>query len=359
MVGFSRSVMATLVGLLATAAMPTTSGSAAVGEQHRRIAQPSAALRNADHRPDLRVTIWYPAAHGTPERSIDFPPDAPLFEVGSVAPDATFRDTPRHPVILLSHGFGGSARMMAWFGVALAERGYVVIAVDHPGNNGVDPATPAGAVLWWDRADDLKAAYAAVVVDPAFAPHVDRKRLGVAGFSIGGLTALVAGGARTDPERMIRFCRAHPEDGTCKPQLEFGLSNDDAIATLASPALVGERARAGADHALPGVRAVFAMAPVVQPLTPASLRAMREPVVVVAGGDDVTVPAARHALVARSLLPNGRVEILPGVTHYSFLATCSATAKASLPVCRDATDQVRAHRVAIEQAAALFDRKLK
>ena len=243
--------------------------------------------------------------------------------------------------------------------MALAERGYVVITVDHPGNNGVDPPTPAGAVLWWDRADDLNAAFAAVLADRDLAPHVDRNRLGVAGFSIGGLTALVAGGARTDPDRMIRFCRAHPEDGTCKPQLEFGLSNDDAIATLASPALAGERARAGANYALPGVRAVFAMAPVVQPLTPESLRAMREPVVIVAGGEDLTVPPATHALVAKPLLPNARVEILPGVTHYSFLATCSATAKASLPVCRDATDQARAHRIAIDEASALFDRTLK
>ena len=79
--------------------------------------------------------------------------------------------------------------------------------------------------------------------------------------------------------RMIRFCRRHPQDGACKPQLEFGLSNDAAIATLARPALAAERAKAGADHSVPGVRAVLAMAPVVQPLTPASLRAMREPVV--------------------------------------------------------------------------------
>ena len=144
-----------------------TPAAATVGERHRLIEQPNAALRNADHRPVLRVTIWYPAAAGAQARSIDFPPDSPLFEVGSVAPDATFRDDKRHPVVLLSHGFGGSARMMAWFGLALAELGYVVIAVDHPGNNGVDPATPAGAVLWWDRADDLKAAFAAVLADPA------------------------------------------------------------------------------------------------------------------------------------------------------------------------------------------------
>ena len=178
---------------------------AAVGEQHRLARQPSAALRDAKQRSDLRVTIWYPAQDDAPTRSIDFPPEQPLFRVGRVAPDAPFADGSRLPVILLSHGFGGSARMMGWLGLALAERRYVVVAVDHPGNNGVDPPTVAGSLLWWNRADDLKVALAAVVADPQLSPHIDASRVGVAGFSIGGLTALVAGGARIDPSRMVRF----------------------------------------------------------------------------------------------------------------------------------------------------------
>lgn len=332
---------------------------AAVGEQHRLATQPSAALRDAAHRPDLRVTIWYPAKAGAPERSIDIPPDQPLFLVGTAAPDAPFVDEARHPVVLLSHGFGGSARMMGWFGRALAERGYVVVAVDHPGNNGIDRPTAAGSVLWWDRADDLKVALAAVLADPRLSPHIDRARVGVAGFSIGGLTALVAGGARTDPARMIRFCHEHPEDGTCKPQLEFALSNEEAAATLESPALAAERAKASYDHSLPGVKAVFAMAPVVQPLTPASLSAMRVPVAIIAGAADVTVPPTTHALVAKPLIPGATVTILPDVTHYSFLATCSAAAVKEVSVCRDATVQESAHRAAIAAALDLFDRALR
>lgn len=333
--------------------------SATVGEQHRLATQPSAAVRDAQGRSDLRITIWYPAKAGTTERSIDLPPDAPLFRIGTVAPDAPFADSDRRPVVLVSHGFGGSARMMAWFGLALAERGYVVVAVDHPGNNGIDRPTAAGSVLWWSRAEDLKVALATVLADPQLSSHVDPTRVGVAGFSIGGLTALVAGGARTDPARMVRFCRDHPEDGTCKPQLEFALSNEQAIATLASPALAGERARAGKDHSVPGVKAVFAMAPVVQPLTPASLRAMREPVAIMAGAADMTVPPATHALVAKGLIPGATVTILPAVTHYSFLATCSATAVQTLPVCRDATAQESTHRDAIRAALDLFDRTLR
>jgi predicted dienelactone hydrolase len=37
---------------------------------------------------------------------------------------------------------------MGWFGTALAEAGYIVVSVDHPGNNGIDEMTVRGAVLW-------------------------------------------------------------------------------------------------------------------------------------------------------------------------------------------------------------------
>ncbi|KAG1240655.1 hypothetical protein G6F61_014151 [Rhizopus arrhizus] len=82
--------------------------------------------------------------------------------------------------------------MMGWLGTALARAGYLVIAVDHPGNNGADPMTLPGSVLSWLRADDLRAALAAVQADPVLGAHVDRSRLGVVGFSAGGYTALLA-----------------------------------------------------------------------------------------------------------------------------------------------------------------------
>ena len=84
--------------------------------------QPSAALRDAQQRSDLRITVWYPGQAHAPTRSIHFPPDKPLFRVGRAARNAPFADAARHPLILPSHGFGGSARMMGWLGLALAER---------------------------------------------------------------------------------------------------------------------------------------------------------------------------------------------------------------------------------------------
>jgi len=346
--------------LLAALALSAAIPERPVGEQHRVTQQPSAAARDAEHRTRLRITVWYPARTGSAMTSIDVgPPKKPTFLLGAVAMDGAFADNARRPVIMVSHGFGGSARSMAWFGKAMAEHGYVVIAVDHPGNNGLDRMTLPGAVLWWERAEDLKLALAAVRADPRIGPHIDPARLGVAGFSLGGLTALVAGGARVSPENVAIFCREHPSDGICRPQLEYAVSTDQAANVFQNPAYRRQTANARADHSLPGIRAVFAIAPVVQALDATSLTAMRVPVSILVGEKDVTVPAETQARIAERLIPGARLEVMPGVTHYSFLPVCSAPARSEVRICRDADRQEEAHEHAIAAALALFDRVLR
>jgi predicted dienelactone hydrolase len=191
-----------LLGAFAVA-VPRQAGGTPVGETHRVATEPTASLRDAQHRPELRITIWYPAASDAVEAPVVIgPANRVLFEVGATAADAPFaEDGGRHPIILLSHGFGGSARMMGWFGIAMAGRGYIVVAVDHPGNNARDEKTLPGAVLWWDRAEDLRSALDAVGRDPAISPRADLSRVGAAGFSDGGFAALAATGARVIPSR--------------------------------------------------------------------------------------------------------------------------------------------------------------
>ena len=95
----------------------------AVGETHRVTTEKTAVLRDAQRRDQLRVTVWYPATKDAVEQPLVIgPPDKPFFEVGSVALDAPFADSGLHPILLLSHGFGGSARIMGWFGIAHGPR---------------------------------------------------------------------------------------------------------------------------------------------------------------------------------------------------------------------------------------------
>ncbi|MDB5498241.1 MAG: hypothetical protein JWP28_2272 [Phenylobacterium sp.] len=350
-----------LLGLaIAAFSLAAAAQAGPVGERHLQTTDATAALRDADHKPTVRVTVWYPAGAGVAEERIDIgPPGNPLFTVGAVAQDAAFADARPRPVILFSHGFGGTARMMAWFGAPLARAGYVVIAVDHPGNNGMDKMTAAGAILWWDRAQDLRAALDAVKADPAIGPHLDLKRIGVSGFSAGGFTSLVSAGARVDMNRFQAFCRAHPADGVCAPQKEFALSRDDARKALASPELAAEAAHAGDDHAIPGVRAAFAIAPaIVQALPPQGLARMKVPVAIILGAADPVAPPETNGLVAAKAIPHAELKILPGVGHYDFLSTCTPAGVASVPICTAKVPQDPTHQAAIDMALAFFGRTL-
>ena len=331
-----------------------------VGERHLATTDATAALRNADHGAQVRVTVWYPAAADAVEQRIDIgPPGHPLFLVGAVAPNAPFADARPRPVILFSHGFGGTARMMGWFGTALARAGYVVVAVDHPGNNGLDKMTAAGAILSWDRVQDLGAGLAVAKADPAIGPHMDLGRLGVAGFSAGGFTALVSAGAKVDMSRFVAFCRVHPTDGVCAPQKEFALTQDEAQRALAAPDLAAEAAHAGDDHAIPGIRAAFAIAPaIVQALPPEGLARIDVPVAILLGDIDPVAPPATNGLVAAKAIPHAELKVLPGVGHYDFLATCTPDGVAHVPVCADKVPQDATHKAAIDMALAFFKRTL-
>lgn len=335
----------------------TLARAGAVGETHRVAHTPSAALRDAQHRDALRITVWYPAAGHVAETPLQIgPPGHPLFDAGRAAADAPFAPG-RHPVILFSHGFGGSARIMAWFGTALARAGDVVIAVDHPGTNARDPITMAGSLLVWDRAVDLRVALDAAKADPRIGPHLDMRRLGVAGFSLGGFTALVSAGARVDIDHIIRFCQSPAADATCAAQAEApGLTMAAREQALKAPAMAALAKHAGDDYAIPGVRAVFVMAPGgIEALAPASLRALHTPVSILLGDADPVAPPASNGELAASLLPNASLKALPGVGHYDFLADCTVLGRQQEPPCQQIhVSQQHTHATAIATAEAFF-----
>ena len=335
-----------------------------VGETHRVTTEKTAALRDAERRDQLRVTVWYPAMKGSLEQPLVVgPPDKPLFDVGSVAFDAPFADSGPRPVLLLAPGGGARARMVGWFGIAMARAGYVVIAVDHPGDNNMDVKTTAAMLLAWDRAEDLRSALAAAENDPVIGPHLDRARVGAAGVSWGGYTALVATGARSfDFDRISAFCTENPDDGICHQRARgpVPMTDADKRKTLASPEVAAELARAGESHALPEVQAAFVMAPgPIQMLDPASLAAIRKPVSIMLGDDDIDVPPATNGLVAAKAIPGATLLRLPGVGHTDFLPDCTDTGRAAFPQwCTFSVPQADTHRQAIAAAQEFFGRTL-
>jgi predicted dienelactone hydrolase len=106
------ALVCTLLAPLAATAEPFTAG-----ERQLAATSPTAAVRNHGD-PTLRLIVWYPATAA--EQPVGMGP--PLFIAGAAASNAAFADASRHPLALLSHGFGGSARQLTWLGAALARQ---------------------------------------------------------------------------------------------------------------------------------------------------------------------------------------------------------------------------------------------
>jgi predicted dienelactone hydrolase len=145
-----RILIATGVALLLTGGGLPAQGLFTVGAAQRAFVPEKPYHWRGAKTHALVTTVWYPADSASVEKPQWVGPlNAPLFAVGSAAPDAR-PAAGRLPLVVLSHGTGGSALMLGWLGTTLAAHGYIAAAVNHPGNNRLEPYTPAGFSLWWD-----------------------------------------------------------------------------------------------------------------------------------------------------------------------------------------------------------------
>lgn len=311
-----------------------------VGQTWRTFPDPSAASRDYLGRAQVRAVVWYPAAGGAAERPIVIgPPGAETFSGGAAAPEAAPARGRRLPLIVMSHGAGGTALQYGWLGDALARRGYVVVAVDHPGASGGERATDAGNALWWRRADDVTAAIDATLADPVLGPRIDARRIGMVGYSLGGATGLLLAGARPSLPAITAAC---------------------ATIKNAACAMLGDVAgEIPKDRSERRIRAFALIAPGLIPLLDLA-SVGKTPSVTIAGDADAVAPApANGALSAKAM--DGRLEMLPGVGHNDFLQPCTDLGRTRYAdLCQEPNAQRAAtHARAMELIGGFFGERLR
>lgn len=333
---------------------------AKVGRQHRAYVDTIRTdWAGAAPRP-LATTVWYPA----PDRSIELQWRVGVFRSGQSALNAPFKDNHRRPLVVMSHGTGGSAAQLSWLAERLVQAGYLVAAVNHHGNTAAEEKTwPHGFVLPAERAMDLSALIDRLLADEELAPHIDPNRIAAAGFSIGGYSALAAAGAHLGFADRQRRCVNDPGNPVCNLPPEAGFLEGD-VRTLASSdaTFVAALLRDERQFSDPRIRAVYAIAPAFL-----SLMEKRDfpfpgiPTrVVLAEGD-------RQILLSQTL---GSVEehaalatvmTIPDAGHYAFLAPCSLRGRLLVrSLCKDPNgiDREGLHDQVGADAAAFLDASL-
>ncbi len=291
--------------------------------------------------------IWYPT--GAPGRAFLYA-DNPVFVGVTVFEEAPVQDS-THPVILLSHGMGGNIRSLAWLGTALAERGAIVVSVNHPNSTWGDFDVAAG-MQHWTRAQDLSLALDTLMADPRFAGHLDDTRIMAAGFSYGGWTALALGGLQGNLAGYVDHCRTY---GAASANCENMLGADINLATLSDSDW-------DASYADPRITHVVAIEPgLIWGLTPEDTTDMVDHLRLIAlgAGDDRMLATDFDQSGLAALLPAAQIDRIAPAIHFTALPLCKAMAAAILieeqddPVCTDppGTDRAAVHARIIDSIA--------
>lgn len=221
----------------------------------------------------------------------------------------------RHPLVVLSHGSGGSLLSHHDTAIFLARNGYLVAAIEHPGDNYRDPSGVGSDRVLVGRSMQLTALLDFLLAEPPFSTAIDATRIGVAGFSAGGYTALAMVGAQPKFARIKAYCARYASSVLCSGGGRIGIS---------SPPLSA--------HADPRIRGAFVMSPVAAFFDRESLSSIVVPVAIHAADHDSLLPIDGNARWLRDNVPTlvGYSEIA-GADHFVFLAPCSAPMSSTRP----------------------------
>ncbi len=267
----------------------------------------------------LVIGIWYPSQAAA--RPVSMGPTTM-----TVAIDAPV-DGKALPLVVMSHGTGGSYIGHFDTAIALADAGFVVVAMNHTGDTYADQSRSVDIM---DRPRHVTRVIDHMLSAWEGRAAIDPQRVGMFGFSSGGFTTLALIGGVPDFTKIGPMCIEHPGDFACR-----------LVARSASP-LVAPAANAVADAR---IKAAVVAAPALGfTFSPDGLKNVKVPVQLWRAENDVIVPHPRYAEAVRLALPEApEYHVVPNAGHFDFLAPCSpALASVAAAICTSAAGFDRA-----------------
>jgi predicted dienelactone hydrolase len=326
MVAFGLSIAAALAYALSGALYPD-----------RAVGFGLATATGADGK-RLAIGVWYPT-HARP-----LPTTLLGMNLISVARDGAIAGN-HLPLVVISHGNGGGIGSHVDLALALAQRGFVVAAPMHRGDNYADESALASAAWLVERSREVRSTIDYLLHEWPGHERIDPARIGMFGYSAGGFTALSIIGGQPDLRRIASHCAAAPE-------FVCGL-----LVAAHSPLLDPARGPAATDFAPDDrVKAAVVVAPALGfTFVPGGLARVDVPVQLWTGGADRNVPTPSNAALVRTAL-GGPVEFhdVPGAGHFSFLVPCGLFGPPLLCRDTDGFDRKRFHGEMNDAIARFF-----
>jgi predicted dienelactone hydrolase len=266
----------------------------------------------------ISVAVWFPS--GGKAISVSVGPFRQM-----VVPNGTITGTGL-PLVLISHGTGGSDGSHYDTALALADEGFVVVALTHTGDNYMDQSYAGNRMNLTDRPRQVRVVLSYMLTSWTQHDRLDAARVGMFGFSLGGFTTLVDVGGTPDVSRMRQLCLNRPTAPEC---FFIKQRNGDMLSLEVLTTAWTHDKR---------VKAAVVVAPAVSYLFgPGSLKDVKIPIQLWRASNDDQVPDEWNTLLIRQELPKPPEEhVVTGAGHYAFLPPCDESLAKQVPqICTD------------------------
>ena len=266
---------------------------------------------------------WYPTTdEAVQAESADPSSDSAWFHTSAVAKNARISSSREvWPVVLLSHGTGGSAQGLDWLGARLAAQGFICIGVSHHGNTSIEPYLAEGFLCWWERSADLTKMFTLLSNTAFFSQRIDVENVFAAGFSLGGHTVVSLAGAIYDQSLFDAFTQSAPVDMSGPREFPDLAAHAQDLMENSEPfrASFARHADPYRDHRIKAIVSC-APAPTVRGFTPQSVSSVTVPTLILSVNGDTECPPALCADWLLHQNPDFRKQIISlKAGHYVFL----------------------------------------
>lgn len=217
----------------------------------------------------------------------------------------------KHPLVLLSHGTGGSRLSLIWLAKRLAQEGYIVAAVDHFGNT-TDNRIPEYFVRYWERPLDISFLIDQLLNDSKLSNLINNDKVAVVGFSLGGYTSLALAGAKLDCALLKKKSKTKPgKQELTIPEMGDLMPLVDQIDCSQIPLSLKDNR----------IRAFVALAPALGlGFSTKDQFTVEAPVLILGAENDMIAPVKRNAAKYHRLIPTSQLQVLKrNLGHYIFL----------------------------------------
>ncbi|NEQ45739.1 MAG: alpha/beta fold hydrolase [Leptolyngbya sp. SIOISBB] len=223
------------------------------------------------------------------------------------------------PVIVISHGLGDVRTSYDYLANFLAERGFAVVSLDHPGSNSEQIAQLLSGLspeLINDREFANRPLDVSALLDelerlaarrPDLRDRLDTNNVGVIGHSFGGYTALALGGASYSVETLLNACTPQPD--YLNPSLLLQCQATELV--IEAPDLRDDR-----------VQAILAVNPVGRAVFgPAGFANIAVPTMMFGSTADTVAPALPEQIEPFTWLqtPDRYLVLVSDTTHFSVI----------------------------------------